>query len=78
MMFEVCPFCGLHPYEYVDVGVGMVPVAVNCCPEGQAHFEFGMSVRRIKFELYKRRVTYQIGKLFDALKESADDQNIPD
>ena len=26
-----CPFCGLHPYEYVDVGIGHVPVAVNCC-----------------------------------------------
>jgi hypothetical protein len=29
-----CPFCGLDPYEYVDVGIGSVPVAVNCCEEG--------------------------------------------
>lgn len=35
-MAEKCPFCGLHPYEYVNVGVGSVPVAVNCCEEGYA------------------------------------------
>lgn len=29
-----CPFCGLDPYEYVDVGIGSVPVAVNCCEYG--------------------------------------------
>ena len=29
-----CPFCGLDPYEYVNVGIGSVPVAVNCCEEG--------------------------------------------
>lgn len=29
-----CPFCRLDPYEYVDVGVGYVPVAVNCCDWG--------------------------------------------
>ena len=26
-----CPFCGCEPYEYVDNGVGMEPVAVTCC-----------------------------------------------
>lgn len=29
-----CPFCGHYPYEMVDVGIGMVPVAVNCCEWG--------------------------------------------
>ena len=29
----MCPFCGLDPFEYVDVGIGQVPVAVNCCGE---------------------------------------------
>ena len=29
-----CPFCGLDPYEYVDVGIGSIPVAVACCEEG--------------------------------------------
>jgi hypothetical protein len=31
-----CPFCKRDMYEYVDVGVGMVPVAVNCCELGIA------------------------------------------
>jgi hypothetical protein len=29
-----CPFCGLDPYEYVDVGIGSIPVAVTCCEDG--------------------------------------------
>lgn len=29
-----CPICGYCTYEYVDVGVGYVPVAVNCCDLG--------------------------------------------
>lgn len=31
-----CPFCGHDPYEYVDIGVGMMPVAVTCCEFGHA------------------------------------------
>lgn len=31
---DKCPFCGLNPYEYVDVGIGSVAVAVNCCEMG--------------------------------------------
>lgn len=31
---STCPFCKCDPYEYVDVGVGYVPVAVNCCDPG--------------------------------------------
>ena len=34
MTRELCPFCGLHPYEYVDVGIGSIPIAVNCCDQG--------------------------------------------
>ena len=29
-----CPFCRHDPYEYVDVGIGWVPVAVTCCQFG--------------------------------------------
>ena len=38
---SICPFCGLDPYEYVDVGVGGrgIPVAVNCCHLGPALFD---------------------------------------
>lgn len=30
----ICPFCKRDPYEYVDVGVGLMPVAVTCCDLG--------------------------------------------
>lgn len=65
-----CVFCGFHPYEYVDVGVGMVPVAVNCCPEGELHYDhrYGWSVRRIKFEWWKRAWQYRISKLLKLLR----------
>lgn len=33
-MRERCPFCKCDPFHYVDVGVGCVPAAVNCCDEG--------------------------------------------
>lgn len=36
-----CPFCGRDPFEYVDVGVGMVPVAVNCCDGGIELYRHG-------------------------------------
>lgn len=26
-----CPFCKRDPYHYEDVGIGVVPVAINCC-----------------------------------------------
>ena len=26
-----CPFCKQDPYEYEDIGVGCVPVAITCC-----------------------------------------------
>ena len=26
-----CHFCRRDPYHYVDVGVGHVPVAIDCC-----------------------------------------------
>lgn len=45
MSKEICPFCGLDPYEYVDVGVGVIAVAVNCCNEGQLLIEHGIDVR---------------------------------
>jgi hypothetical protein len=33
----MCPFCGYDPYDYVDVGIGRIPVAITCC-EDQAIF----------------------------------------
>lgn len=34
----ICPFCGRDPFHYVDVGVGSVPVAVDCCELGDLYF----------------------------------------
>lgn len=34
----ICPFCDTDPFEYVDVGVGSVPVAVTCCDLGDLFF----------------------------------------
>ena len=33
-----CPFCNRDPFHYVDVGVGSVPVAVDCCELGDLYF----------------------------------------
>lgn len=44
----ICPFCGLHPYEYVDVGVGSVPIAVNCCEFGPLIFDWRTSEAHTK------------------------------
>lgn len=33
-----CPFCGNDPFHYVDNGVGMEAVAVNCCDLGYQYF----------------------------------------
>ena len=44
-----CPFCGLHPFEYVDVGVGIVPVAVTCCGAGIAFFQY----RKTAYQIHK-------------------------
>lgn len=33
-----CPFCNRDPFCYVDVGVGSVPVAVDCCDLGDLWF----------------------------------------
>lgn len=38
---EICPFCKLDPYEYVDVGIGYVAVAVTCCDYGIALIQQG-------------------------------------
>lgn len=37
-MEEDCPFCGNHPFEYVDIGVGYQPVAVTCCGLGDLYY----------------------------------------
>lgn len=33
-MSEECPFCGLYPYETVNIGIGVQEVGVSCCEYG--------------------------------------------
>lgn len=35
-----CAFCKRDPYEYVDIGVGYQAVAVSCCDEGIAVYQY--------------------------------------
>jgi hypothetical protein len=42
-----CPFCKQDMYHYVDVGVGFVPVAVNCCEAGIAWHNGEKTARQI-------------------------------
>jgi hypothetical protein len=37
-MANMCPFCGHDPFHYVDNGLGMEAVAVNCCELGCEYF----------------------------------------
>ena len=36
-----CPFCGLDPFEYVDIGVGFEAVGITCCNLGWYYFDVG-------------------------------------
>lgn len=40
-MTSVCPFCGLDPYEWVNVGAGSVAVGVTCCDLGWYYYDGG-------------------------------------
>lgn len=37
-MSDRCPFCQRDPFHYVDIGVGMMPAAVDCCELGDLYF----------------------------------------
>jgi hypothetical protein len=47
---EECPFCGHHPYEYVDVGVGGrgVPVAITCCELGSVLYDYNNTSKTVE------------------------------
>lgn len=38
MSAPVCPFCERDPFHYVDNGIGMEAVAVDCCELGNLYF----------------------------------------
>jgi hypothetical protein len=60
-----CPFCGHHPYEYVDIGVGMQPVAVTCCSLGNEFFGRGES----DFITIERTTFDSIARAFSAMRD---------
>lgn len=35
---STCPFCGRDPFHYVNNGLGMEAVAVDCCDLGDLYF----------------------------------------
>lgn len=35
---STCPFCGRDPFHYVNNGIGMEAVAVDCCDLGDLYF----------------------------------------
>lgn len=52
---NTCPFCKCDPYEYADVGICMVPVAVVCCDLGmmlnsrdETDIKFALRVLRLR------------------------------
>lgn len=42
-----CPFCKCDPYHYVDVGIGYVPAAVDCCDLGIGLFSHNDEGRKL-------------------------------
>ena len=54
-----CPFCGLDPYEYADVGIRLVPVGFNCCEDGRLYFVEGWSYRKVKLHQWYSRAWHQ-------------------
>lgn len=56
-----CPFCGLDPYEYIDVGVGHIAIAVNCCNFGPTLFDDRTPDRR--WTKIAERVLNELGEI---------------
>lgn len=44
---ETCPFCKQDPFHYVDNGVGLQAVAINCCDLGIGLYRGEKIPRRI-------------------------------
>ncbi len=46
-MSEICPFCKRDPFHYVHNGIGMEPVAIDCCNLGVALWGGNRQVAKI-------------------------------
>ena len=47
-MADICPFCGLYPYEDVNIGIGMQHIAVNCCEYGDLLIAQGVPFEEVR------------------------------
>lgn len=64
-----CPFCKNDPYHYVDIGVGMQPVAINCCDAGVDYFSRDAERNRVPAKILRLRQSGSVRRLIrsDAL-----------
>lgn len=65
---EKCPYCGLHPFEYVDIGVGSQAIAVNCCEWGELLYT-GEYTREEIDEMIEEQERLEV--LWDGLADAA-------
>lgn len=68
---DACPFCGRDPYHYVDIGVGMQKVAVECCDLGIALIQYGDEQLQAEVAL-RTEAADLIDELVEALQFLAD------
>lgn len=82
---EKCPFCGLHPFEYVDIGIGQQAIAVNCCEYGYLLYDKCWSYRKVWwFRLYSETMQYfwvtihRLTKRVADLRHAFSGKHVPD
>lgn len=80
-MEEKCPFCGLHPFEYVEIGIGQQAVAVYCCEYGYLLYDRGWSYERVRayrvWDLVRHFVAVwlrRISRLFQKSHDKSQDE----
>ena len=68
----MCPFCkSADMYDYVDIGIGKMPIGVTCCEFGYAWLEKGIpydelrpswiaSMADWRVEYFERLQTYEV------------------
>jgi hypothetical protein len=75
-IMEKCPFCGLHPFEYVDIGIGQQAVVVNCCEYGYLLYDRCWSYRRVKaYQVYSDVMSWFWSMVHRLTKRASDKGN---
>ena len=57
-MADICPFCGLYPYEDVNIGIGMQHIAVNCCEYGDLLIAQGVPFEEVRSKFAAENPSY--------------------